>query len=126
LADVDQLAPVFQSAPDAPAHVTDAAWAVMAPKAREKTARAVAVRTNGLERDFMGFVSVLNSNTNLLNLSESVNPAIWPGSYKIDACEADATPRPNNPFQKRRHAALPQVIEFVLDEGHEGLAVKRA
>ena len=34
LADVDQLVPVFQSAPDAPAHVTDAAWAVMAPKAR--------------------------------------------------------------------------------------------
>jgi hypothetical protein len=32
----------------------------------------------------MGFVSVLNSNTNLLNLSESVNPAIWPGSSKID------------------------------------------
>ena len=59
LADVDQLAPVSQSSPDAPFHVMVAARAGMAPKAKEKAARAVAVRTSGLERDFMGFVSVL-------------------------------------------------------------------
>jgi hypothetical protein len=51
---------------------------------------------------FMFFASVLKQRSKLLHLTQSVNPAIWPGSSKIDACEADGTPRPNNPFQKRK------------------------